>query len=44
MTGVVDQDVDRNALLAEVPMQLDDCRNIRKIDLIHHDVDAVLPA
>ena len=44
MTGVVDQDVDCDALLADAPMQLDDCRNIRDIDLLHHDVDAVLPA
>jgi hypothetical protein len=44
MTGVVDQDVDRNALLAEALMQLNDCRNIREIDLLHHDVDAVPPA
>jgi hypothetical protein len=43
-TGVVDQDVDRNALLAKAPWQLDDCRNIREIDLLHHDIDAVLPA
>jgi hypothetical protein len=35
MTGVIDQDVDRNAFLAEAPMQLDDRRNIREIDLLH---------
>ena len=44
MTGVVDQNVDRNAALAEPLMQLGDCRNIRKIDLLHDDLNAVLPA
>jgi hypothetical protein len=44
MAGVVDQDIDRNASLLEAPMQLDDCRNIREIDLLRRDVDAVLPA
>jgi hypothetical protein len=41
VAGVVNQDVDRNALLAEPLMQLDDCRNIRQIDLLHDDIDAV---
>jgi hypothetical protein len=44
MAGVVDQDVDRNASLLEAPMQVDDGCNIREIDLLHHDVDAVLSA
>jgi hypothetical protein len=44
VAGVVDQDVDRNALLAKPPIQVDDCRNIRKIDLLHDDIDAVMLA
>ncbi len=28
VTGVIDQDFNRNTSLAESPMQLDDCRNI----------------
>ena len=41
VAGVVDQDVDRNASLADPPVQLDDRGNIREIDLFHDDIDAV---
>jgi len=41
VAGVIDQDVDRNLSLAKPLMQVDDCRNIREIDLLHHDIDAV---
>ena len=42
MSGVVDQDVNRNASFAQPLMQLDHCRKIREIDALHHDIDAVL--
>jgi hypothetical protein len=41
VAGVVDQDVDRNPSLAKPLMQLDDGRNIRKIDWLDDDVDAM---
>jgi hypothetical protein len=41
VASVVYQDVDRNPSLAEPLMQLDDGRNIRKIDLLDDDVDAI---
>jgi hypothetical protein len=44
MAGVVDQDVDGNALVVEALMQLEDCCNVREISWLHHDLDAVLPA
>ena len=40
VVGIVYQDVDRNPSLAKPLMQLDDGRNIRKIDLLDDDVDA----
>ena len=42
VAGVVDEDVNRNASLAKSLMQLDDCRNIRKIHLLHDDLNAEL--
>jgi hypothetical protein len=41
VASVVDQDVDRNASVVDPLMQLDDCRNILQIDLLHDDFDAV---
>ena len=42
--GVVDQDVDRNAPLAQPLLQPDDGRDIGKINLLHDDLNAVLLA
>jgi len=42
VASVVDQNVDLNSALMEPLMQLDDCRNIRKIDLLNNDFDAEL--
>jgi hypothetical protein len=44
VASVVDQDVDFNSSRTEPLMQLDDCRNICKIDLLNDDLDAELLA
>jgi hypothetical protein len=40
MTGVVDQDIDGDATLAEPLVQLDDGRDVRQINLLHDDLGA----
>ena len=42
MTGVIDQNVDDNATRTKPFLQANDRRDIGKIDLLHHDLDAVL--
>ena len=42
MAGVVDQDVDLSSRRTEPLMQLDDGRNVGKIDLLNDDLDAEL--
>jgi hypothetical protein len=42
--GVVDQDVNRNAPLAQPLLQSDDCRDIGKVNLLHNDLNPVLLA
>jgi hypothetical protein len=42
MSSVVDQDVNRNAPLAESFLQSNDRRDIGKIDLLHDDLNTVL--
>jgi hypothetical protein len=44
VTGVVDQDVNRNAPLVESFLQSNDCRDIGKIHLLHNDLNTVLLA
>ena len=44
VAGVVNQNVDRNASLTEPLVQLDDCCYIRKIYLLHNDINAGLLA
>jgi hypothetical protein len=44
VTGVVDQDVNFNAPLAQPLLQSDDCRDIGKINLLHDDLNPMLLA
>jgi hypothetical protein len=44
MAGVVDQDVDRDATVTQPLMQPDNCPDIGKINLLHHDLNAMLLA
>jgi hypothetical protein len=42
MTGVVDQDLNRDSALAKACVQPGDGGNVRQIDLLHDDIGAVL--